>query len=52
VIAIRRMAGPTAPLPRPSNRRASRNAQNSVAAALPIIAAIASTMPPRTSIGA
>ena len=38
MITMRRMAGPTAPLPSPSSRRATRNAQNSVAAALPIIA--------------
>ncbi len=52
VITMRRIAGPTAPLPSPSSSRATRNAQNSVASALPIMAPIARTIPPRTSSGA
>ena len=51
VITMRRMAGPTAPLPSPSSSRATTNAQNSVATALPNMAPIASTIPPRTSNG-
>ena len=48
VITIRRMAGPTMPLPRPSRSRARRKAQNSVATALAIIANPATMTPPRT----
>ena len=47
VITILRIAGPTAPLPKPSSSRAMTNAQNSVAIALPSIASAAASTPPR-----
>ncbi len=48
VITIRRMAGPTAPLPSPSSSLARTNAQNCDATAQPNIASAATTTPPRT----